>query len=113
MTGQQLIIIFKQDKAYLTSGKPLTLSQVGLPEIAQSFKVPAFWTFRVLNYRESEQKLFCEVLSYQVGDTDFPANQKALADRLSYINNITFRSIDTSGLLKTLSSTSPVSILPF
>lgn len=112
MTGQELKILFKEDKAYLTPEKPLTLSQVSLPEIARSFKAAAYWTIRVLNYREAEQKLFCEVLSYHVGDTDFPSNQKALAERLIGINNVTFRSIDTSGLLKTLSSITSISVLP-
>lgn len=112
MTGQEFKILFKQDKAYLASDRPLTLQQVGLPEIAKSFKAPAFWTFRVLNYKETEQKLFCEVLSYQVGDTDFSVNQKAFADKLRTIETVTFRSIDTGGLLKTLASTTPISVLP-
>lgn len=112
MTGQEFKILFKQDKAYLTPDKPLTLEQVGLPEIAKSFKAPAFWIFRVLNYKEDEQKLFCEVLSYQVGDTDFSVNQKTLADKLRAIETVTFRSIDTSGLLRTLASTTPISVLP-
>lgn len=112
MTGQEFKILFKQGKAYLTPDKPLTFGQVGLPEIAKSFKAPAFWTIRVLNYREAEQKLFCEVLSYQVGDTDFPFNQKTLADKLKAIEIVTFRSIDTGGLLRTLASTTPISVLP-
>lgn len=112
MTGQELKILFKQDKAYLAPDRPLTLGQVGLPEIAKSFKSSAFWTIRVLNYREAEQKLFCEVLSYQVGDTDFSFNQKTLADRLKAVETVTFRSIDTGGLLRTLSSTTPISVLP-
>ncbi|MBS1918660.1 MAG: hypothetical protein JST17_00240 [Bacteroidetes bacterium] len=112
MTGQEFKILFKQDKAYLTLDRPLTLQQVGLPEIAKSFKAPAFWTFRVLNYKEAEQKLFCEVLSYQVGDTDFSVNQKTFADKLRAIETVTFRSIDTGGLLRTLASTTPISVLP-
>jgi hypothetical protein len=112
MTGQEFKILFKQDKAYLTSDRPLTLSQAGLPEIAQTFKAKAFWTIRILNYREAEQKLFCEVLSYNVGESDFPPNQKALSDKLQNIRNITFRSIDTGGLLRTLSSTTALSVRP-
>jgi len=112
MRGQEFKILFKQDKAYLTPDRPLTFGQLGLPEIAKSFKASAFWTIRVLNYREAEQKLFCEVLSYQVGDTDFPFNQKTLADKLRAIETVTFRSIDTSGLLQTLASTTPISVLP-
>jgi hypothetical protein len=112
MTGQEFKILFKQDKAYLTPDEPLTFGQVGLPEIAKFFKAPAFWTFRILNYKEAEQKLFCEILSYQVGDTDFSINQKTFADKLKAIETVTFRSIDTGGLLRTLASTTPISVLP-
>ena len=112
MKGQEFQILFKQDKAYLTPDHPLTLEQAGIPEIARSFKATAFWTIRVLNYIEAEQKLYCEVISYQVGNIDFPFNQQTFADKLKAIQTITFRSIDTNGLLGTLSSTKPISILP-
>jgi len=66
MIGQELKILFKQDKAYLTPDNPLSLSQAGLPDVAKSFKSPSFWRIRVLDYKEGERKLFCEILSYHV-----------------------------------------------
>lgn len=112
MTGQEFKILFKHEKAYLTQEKSLALDQVGLPDIAKTFKSSAYWTIKVLNYREDEQKLYCEILSYQVGDTDFSTNQNMFADKLRAIEKVSFRSIDTTGLLRTLSSTTPISILP-
>jgi len=108
MTGQELKILFRQDKAYLTADRPLTFEQLGLPDVAKKFKEPAFWTIKVLNHRENERKIFCEIISYQVGETEFGHNQKLLADKLNELQIITFRSIDTTGLLKTLAGNSGV-----
>lgn len=112
MKGQEFKILFKQDKAYLALDRPLTLSQAGLSEVAKPFKATAFWIIRVLNYNEVEQKLFCEILSYHVGDTDFPSNQKAFVDKLKVIKTVAFRHIDTNGLLRTRSSMTPISVQP-
>lgn len=108
MIGQELKILFRHDKAYLTADRTLTFEQLGLPDIAKTFKDPAYWTIRVLNYRETEKKIFCEITSYQVGETDFRINQKLLADKLNDLQIVAFRSIDTKGLLKTLAGKSGV-----
>jgi hypothetical protein len=108
MTGLELKILFRQDKAYLTADIPLTFDQLGFPDVAKTFKEPAFWTIKVLNHREKEKKIYCEIISYQVGDTVFGHNQKLLSDKLKEIQIITFRSIDTNGLLKTLAGNSGV-----
>jgi len=57
MIGQKLKILFKQDKAYLTTNKPMSFTQLDLPEVAKCFKFPAYWIVEVLNYIESEKKL--------------------------------------------------------
>ena len=114
MKGQELKILFKQDKAYLTNDRPMTFEQVDLPDIAKrkGFKSPAYWTIRVINHRENERKIFCEVLSYNLGETEFEYNQKQLLDELNDVEVVTFRSIDTSGLLKTMSGGSSGSFYP-
>jgi hypothetical protein len=112
MTGQELKIIFKQDKAYLVTERPMTFKQLGLPSVAKSFKSPAYWTIKVLDYIESEKKIYCEIVSYHVGETNFGYSQKQLSDQLYDLQVVTFRSIDTAGLLKTLHGTSRVSFLP-
>ena len=108
MTGQELKILFRQDKAYLTADRPFTFEQLGLPDVAKTFKEPAFWTIKVLSHRENEKKIFCEITSYQVGETEFGSSQKSLADKLNDLQIITFKSIDTTGLLKTLAGNSGV-----
>jgi hypothetical protein len=100
MTGQELIILFQEDKAYLTKDRAMTFAELGLPDIVKSFKAPAYWPIRVLNYNEIQKKIFCEVLSYQNGEIDFGPNQIKLADKLNNILIVTFRSIDTIGLLR-------------
>jgi hypothetical protein len=103
MTGQELKILFLNDKAYLTKDRHMTFAQLDLPEVAKSFKAPAFWTIRIINYIETQKKIFCEVLSYQNGTIEFGYNQIQLADKLNTLEIVNFRSIDTTGLLKTLS----------
>ncbi|MFO0360750.1 MAG: hypothetical protein ACK500_02910 [Flavobacteriales bacterium] len=102
MTGQELKIAFRHDKAYLTADRPLSFEQLNLPKVAKSFKEPAYWTIRVLSHRANEKKIFCEITSYHVGEIEFGDTQKSLADTLNGLEIITFRSIDTDGLFKTL-----------
>jgi len=104
MDGQELKILFNHDKAYLTPDHPMTFEQIGLPEIAKKgFKSPAYWTFIVKRYFEHERKIFCEVLSYHTGETEFESNQREISGILNTLKTVTFKSIDTGGLLETLS----------
>lgn len=105
MIGLELKIQFIEDNAYLTRFKAMSFRQLGLPEIAKSFKSPAYWILRVINYNASEQKLFCEIISYHVGETEFSFSQKQLYESLSKVEIVRFRSIDTFNLLKTLAGT--------
>ena len=61
MTGQVLTILFIQDKAFLAKDSPLNFEQLDLPPIAKSFKSPACWTIKVLNYDEVAKKIFAEM----------------------------------------------------
>lgn len=88
--------------AFLTDEVALDFKQVEISYNPVKFKAPAFWTVRVINHIPQEKKLFVEVLQYQVGETEFPPNQLALADTLLEIEKVTFSSIDTGGLLGTL-----------
>jgi len=112
MKGQDLKILFKEDMAFLTEEVALDFKQVQISDMPIRFKAPAFWTIRVINYIESEKKLFVEVLDYQVGESKFSHNQIQLADILIGIEKVSFKSIDTTGLLRTLNSNQPIKILP-
>ncbi len=88
MIGQELKILFRNDKAYLTSGRPMTFQQLDLPKVAKTCKSPAYWIIRVINYREVEKKIFCEILSYHIGDTEFGHNQILLTEKLNDLETI-------------------------
>ena len=112
MKGEELKILFKDNLAFLTEEVALDFNQVEISNLPVKFKAPAFWIVRVINYIENEGRLFVEVLSYQVGETEFSHKQIELADILISIEKVTFKSIDTTGLLRTLNSPQPVKILP-
>ena len=112
MKGQVLKILFKKDLAFLTHEVALDFKQINLPDTTVKFQSSAFWIIQVINYIEKENRLFAEVLAYQVGETAFSNNQIELADTLIAIEKITFKSIDTTGLLRTLSGNGFVKILP-
>ncbi len=105
MTGLQLKILFKNSKAYLTENKPITIQEKSLNQNVKNFESLAYWEIRVISYVEEENRLFCEVLSYNPGKSEFDSNQKKLADRLDKIENISFDKINTSGLLSTILKT--------
>lgn len=111
MRGQELKIVFKDDMAFLTEEVALDFKQVQISDEPFKFQAPAFWTIRVINYIESEKRLFVAVLSYHVGETKFPPNQIELADILMSVEKVTFKSIDTPGLLRTLHSKQPTTVL--
>lgn len=87
----------------------MTFAQLGLPPIAKSFKFPAIWTIRVIRYLEDERKIYCEIISYQNGETEFGYEQIILTEKLNLVETVTFRSIDTDALLKTLAGSVAVS----
>ncbi len=57
MIGEQLIIGFKQDKAYLTPEKPLSFAQLSWSSTIDSFEADAFWTIEVLDFDPLQMKL--------------------------------------------------------
>jgi hypothetical protein len=107
MKGSQLVIKFKDNKAWLTEQKALDLVQLGLP--ASSYcPSPAYWFITVLKYIEEEHRIFAIVTSYGIGDIDFPQHQILLTENLGKVEIISFRSIDTGCLLATLKISKPV-----
>ena len=102
LKDQVLRILFRKTEAFLASDRPLTFDRLGMPEIAKVFRDPAYWMVRVLNHIPSEGRIFCEVISYEVGDMGFDRNQQSLHTLLREVGQVTFRSIDTRGLLQTL-----------
>ncbi|MGN7986052.1 hypothetical protein ACTJKC_01860 [Pedobacter sp. 22226] len=103
MEGTELKILFNQDKAYLTPDRSMTFEQVDLEHVKEKvFRSPAYWTFRIKKYIENERRIFCEILTYDIGETEFTNNQLQLSAILNSLEKVTFSSIDTGGLLNTL-----------
>lgn len=111
MKEQELKILFKDDLAFLTEEVALDFKQVEISNLPVKFKAPAFLVIRVINYIENKHKLFVEVLSYHVGETEFSSNQIDLAHILFSIEKVTFKSINTFDLLRTQNSPLPIKIL--
>lgn len=108
MKGQILIIIFKDDMAFLTKEVAMDFSQVKVSDSPVKLLAPSFWKIQVINYIEEEKRLFVEVLSYQLGETEFSNDQIELADILMSVEKVTFRNIETPGLLRSFKIPAPL-----
>ncbi len=102
MKGKKLKIKFYRNQACLTTDKFIRLEQLNLPPIAKVFEYQTFWSINVLNYNEDNKTIFCEIISYEVGNTDFDYHQKLISDKLNQVEIIRFKSIDTKSLLLNL-----------
>jgi len=102
LTGQHFILKFSEENAFLCPEVALDLNQVQVPPSARRFLPAAYWTIKVLHHNVFENKLFVQVLNYNPGDTDFPPHQESCFDDLLMIEKVTFKSIDTDGLLRTI-----------
>jgi hypothetical protein len=101
MKDTVLRILFRHDRAYLTENKFLTLDHLHISSSPKSFKKFAYWTIKVINYREEDKKIYCEILSYDIGEIDFSEEQLQLAEKLNIVEDVWFDDISTSGLMFT------------
>lgn len=99
MTGKELKIILINDEAFLTENRPLTFEQISISNLVKSLNEPAYLIFKVLKYFEEEKKIFCDIISYNTGKTEFGITQKNLFQELGHIQKVTFKSIDTMQML--------------
>jgi hypothetical protein len=111
MTGKTIIIRFSGSNASIAPGKELPLKQLNLPEMADCFSFPAWWSVTILKYFPDEKRLFVDITSYNTGGQEFSSQQLAMADRLSAVEFISFRHIDTHGFLRTLRSDKPLTVI--
>ena len=112
MNGQLLKIFFLKDKVYLTADKHFTFEQLGFSSLVRSFESLAYWEIKVLNHNAAQNKLYVDVLSYHIGEIDFSDKQIELAEKLNLIEIITFKNINTNGLLRTMRGEKPDSYSP-
>jgi hypothetical protein len=110
--GRELKILFVGDMAFLTKEVALDFTQVKISDQPIRFKSEAYWIIRVISYIANEKRLHVEVLKYHVGSTNFSYEQLQLEDQLNEVETVTFKSIDTTGLLQTLYGNSPQAFSP-
>lgn len=101
MNSGNLIIQFNQDNGFLCPESPLTLANLGLADSIKEFKDKAYWELRVIDFDSENGKLFADVSSYKIGIPEIPKAQQSNIEKLKKIKSISFRQIDTGGLLKT------------
>ncbi len=101
MKDTVLRILFRHDRAYLTKDKFLTIDQLNISSPIKSFKKFAYWTIKVISYREEQKKIFCEILSCDIGDVHFSEQQLQLADKLNIVEDVSFNKISTRCLMYT------------
>jgi hypothetical protein len=101
MKGARLVINFCEENGYLFENLPLSLKQLSLSDIIDSFYQEAHWIIEVLEYFPHEKRLFCKVLQYNFGSTQIPKQQLLLKNELSQVQHISFLSLNTTGVYKT------------
>jgi hypothetical protein len=101
LEGQYICIMFYLQQAYITVDTALDLKQVSLPAFVQSFPQIVYWQCKILKHNTEQQDIFCEVISYHVGETEFTQQQLMLHSELVDIKTIRFQRLDTAGILRT------------
>ena len=83
MKNQKLKIIFVNNHAYLTNEVAIEFNQLNIENqhLINEHHKPSYWTIEVISHNEIENKLFVEILSYDVGRTEFFENQIILEDK--------------------------------
>lgn len=104
MTGIEIVIKFKKDRVFITEDNSLSFKQLGLNNFESSKTPIAHWRAKIISYIPNEKRLFVKVLHYGTGDYSFYGNQIELSDKLNKVEKISFRHIETFGLLRTLRS---------
>lgn len=110
MNGQEIKILFNKDKAYLTSDRAMPLEQFEFDIPKTREFVRSYWIVKILSYSENE--IFCQVLTYHLGSTEFDENQKSFVDKLNKIQKVRFRNINTFGMFMCAPRTAKGAIRP-
>ena len=112
MTGIEIVIKYIGNKAFIADNSSLSFEQIGLPVINKIFNEPAYWVLKILKFFEAENRISVQILNYNLGERDFTAQQILEQNRLSKINTISFKSIDTMLMLQTMQGNKPKAFMP-
>lgn len=101
VAGEEFIINFTEDLAFISDTKSLAISHLNLPAFARKFYAEAHWLCRIISYNAREKKIFAEIVEYHLGHEPFLPDQEEIEDDYE-VEKIIFKSIDTNKLLITL-----------
>ena len=102
MKGQELKIIFKDNHAFLTNEVALNFNQVQISDIYEPIaKEQSYWKIRVINYNQTENKLYVDFVKHFKGATNFDAFQLRHENILMSIQQVAFKHINTHSLTDT------------
>ncbi|MDH7911361.1 hypothetical protein [Winogradskyella sp. SYSU M77433] len=88
----------------MTEDKAINIENQTLKQQVTNFQSDAYWIIRVLKHFKQERRFFCEVISYNYGKSEFDSSQEKLTKKLNQLQSVSFKNIDTLGLLSTLLS---------
>lgn len=117
-TYEEYFLKFEEDRFYIGShANAYSISILELGMDIECFQKGIVWKIKVLKYKEEECSIFAEILSYNV---IMQEDMHQLSLSLVPIEQIRFRTIDTSGILKSVvlkktivsTSTTSTAILP-
>lgn len=106
--GEEIVVNFIQEQAFLTDAKSLELNQLNLPGFVKRFEQGAHLVCRIISYNEEEKQLFTEVLRYAPDYLPFTDYQEEITDELDRVERLVFRSINTQKLLSCMKINEPV-----
>lgn len=105
--GEEIVVNFVKEQAFLTDAKSLELNQLNLPDFVRTFEHGTHLVCRIISYNNADKKLFVEVLSYAPDYSAFTDYQEEITDELDEVERLVFRSINTQKLLSCMKIMEP------
>ncbi|MBV4357307.1 hypothetical protein [Pinibacter aurantiacus] len=109
MTGEYLLLYFKEGKCFITAEKTLELEKIDVlanydtGEIKQGIA----WKVQIARLDKNNRKLYCHFISIESARINFPSYNEAQLEILAAIESISIPNIDTHWLLKTFKILKP------
>lgn len=97
---EEYLLKFEEDRFYFGSqinAYPISILDLGID--VDCFHKNVIWKIKVLNYNETKNYIYVEILNYNIIDVE---EWQQLSVPLFAIEQIRFRTIDTAGLLKSV-----------
>jgi len=109
MTGEYLLLYFKEGKCFITAEKTLELDKIDVFENYDTslIKSDIVWKVQIARLDKNNGKLYCHFISIVDASAIFPSYSDATLEILPAIESISFPNIETHWLLKTFKILKP------